>query len=327
MPDLSDIINQKQLEPEYYDRATLENYAECPFCADAIAKGLVQDGGELADAGNACHEIIADCLKDGMDYEELVDLIPDMARQVRPDIQPRVISSLRGISKAMRWHDPGKIIAVEKQYASELMPAASRRGPVIATSRLDLLVGSQQPRTIICKDWKTGWKHRTNQEAFDAFQTQCAAWLIWKNYETIDTIHFFYVQTVDGTQAYACLERERDFYNFMTRILSTADLALAESAEAWPGAKCAYCPATHICPECTQEPRDFGGDRSAYLGQYIATQGRLDAMKETMKAYCKDGNRHIDYKERVFGYKPPDRKVSYTLYPEKKPRPPKVKKK
>ena len=142
----------------------------------------------------------------------------------------------------------------------------------------------------------------------------------------MDYIHWFYAQTVDGKNAYCLLERERDYFNFMGRIQTALDKAMSGSTEAWPGDKCRYCPATHVCPEVTEGPRAISSDPSAFFGQYIALQGRLGVMKKTMNGYCKVGERSIELDGHSYGYEIPDRKVEFKWHKPKKPKPTKVKK-
>ena len=303
------------LEPVVLDRSTLANRANCPFMAEAIESGKVKDGGYFAEVGTEGHRVLSEAMEScGPDSEALAGWIEAEMTTARPDLQPEVIRSLKGVGETIRRIGNRQIIGIEKQYSTEYLKATANRGPLILTCCMDLVIAGRDNSIIHVHDYKTGWKKIDKASAFDMFQTQFYSWVIWRVYPDVNTIHFWYEQTRYGYPAYVRVERDRDFFNFEGRIQKTVELYLTGSVEAWPYPdKCAWCPATAICPYVVGEAKNLNADPQEYLKQYIAAKARLDAMEKDMKAYCKKHG-EIRSDDQVFGYKEPAKKVTYKLY-------------
>jgi len=305
------------LEPITFDRSDLENTANCPFAAKAIRDGKVQNISRLMDIGSEGHLLIKEGIEWGNgDYMVAADYILAEVTKARPDIQPEVIKALRFISNELKRignFNYGNLVGVEKQFSAELLPASQSRGAVIITARLDLVNAGRDKTVLHVHDWKTGYKHRSNSEAYASFQTCCIAWILFKELADVQEIHFWYDQTMTDTRAYCKLERDRDYYNFQGRLETAVMLRLRDSSEAWPDIeKCSWCPATAICPHVVADARDFNTDKVPFLQQMIALQARLTAMKKIANAYVKKhGN--IIFADHVYGDKG-RQKVSYSAF-------------
>jgi len=317
---LKKLREQKTLSPVYADRSTIANYASCPFMADVILSGKVKDVSTLAEVGIEGHKILAEAINArGDNYLDIADYLKNELVKARPDIQPQVLASMRGISSLLRQIPIERIIGVEQQYATEFFAPTSDRGAIVLTCCMDLTLAGKDANTIHVHDYKTGWKQWSNSDARDSFQTCFYSWILFKEIPEIEKIHFWYDQTRYGAiaTAYACLERERDYYMFEGRIQSAVALWLAGSKVAWPAQeKCAWCAATQICPHAIAAARDFNKNKTKYLQQYIALSARVIDMETTMKEYCKKHGT-IRHKDQVFGHKEPQKRITYKLYTDK----------
>jgi len=309
------------LPPITYDRSDLEATANCPFSAKAIREGKVVSKSFLAEVGIEGHRILAETMEACKgDSQAIAGWLETELLTARPDLQPEVIRSMKGISQTLRLIPSERIIAIEKQYSSEFAPATTTRGPIVLTCCIDIVLAGRDRTVVHIHDYKTGWKQRSNSDAADAYQTCHLSWVIFNALPDVETIHFWYEQTRFGTRSYARLEREKDYFRLEGRIQRAVELRFMDSSEAWPDMdKCAWCAATAICPRVVGEGKDLNDDTQDYLKQFIALQARLNTMSKAMKAYNKKFG-ELRTGNQVFGYKPPAKKIIYKLYkdePEK----------
>jgi len=315
---LWDRVQLKTPEPITIDRSDLENTANCPFEAKAIRNGDIQNVSRLMDIGSEGHRLIDEGIKWGEgDYIVAADYILDEILKARPDIQPDVAKCLRFIANELRrlmGFSYGMLLGCEKQYSAEILPASPSRGAIILTTCMDLVLAGRDNTVIHIHDWKTGYKKRSSSEAYTAFQTCFLAWTLFDIYPDVQEIHFWYNQTMYDTRAYCHLTRERDYLNFRGRLETAVMLWLQDSDEAWPDIeKCAWCPATAICPHVIAEARDFNADKEAFLLQMVATQSRLTAMKKVANAYVKEHGNIVFGKDQIYGDKG-RQKVSFSTF-------------
>jgi len=307
MVSLWEQVQIKTLEPITFDRSDLENTANCPFQAKAIRDGKVKNVSRPMDIGTEGHRLIAEGITWGEgDYMAAADYVLEEVAKARPDIQPDVIKALRFIANELKRignYSYGSLIGVEKQFTALLFPATPSRGAIYVTACIDLANAGRDKTVLHIHDWKTGYKQRSNSEAYADFQTCCYAWILFYTYPDVQEIHFWYDNTMFDTRAYCKLERDRDYHNFQGRIEQAVLLRLQECEDAWPDLeKCSWCPATAICPHVIAEARDFNADKEAFLLQLIATQSRLTAMKKVANAHVKEhGN--IVFGNHIYGDK------------------------
>ena len=315
---LWDRVQLKTPEPITIDRSDLETTGNCPFAAKAIRDGKIKNVSRLMDIGSEGHRLIEEGIEWGEgDYMAASDYILQEVTKARPDIQPEVIKALRFIANELKRignFNYGNLIGVEKQFSAQLLPASPKRGPVILTICLDLVNAGRDKTSLHVRDWKTGYKQRSSTEAYNAFQTCHAAWVLFETFPDVQEIHFWYDQTMFDTRAYCKLERARDYYNFRGRLETTVMLWLNDSDEAWPDIeKCVWCPATAICPHVIAEARDFNADKEAFLLQMVATQSRLTAMKKVANTYVKEHGNIVFGKDQIYGDKG-RQKVSFSAF-------------
>lgn len=301
------------------DRSMAEAYVHCPFMAHAIRKGEVTNKNKIMEIGSECHRIIAEAFElareNWQEYDVALKYLQEEMTKARPDIQPQVIRAFQGIISELRRIQPGRTIGVESQYSTEFLAATPRRGKVLLSCCLDLVQAAKSEKEVIIIDWKTGFKKRDNAEAFDAFQTQFDSYIIFREMKNIEIIHWFYAMTFYGSRAYACLERERDYFNFEGRTQSAVKLFLDNSQEAWPYYEnCLYCEAIFICPWAHKNCKAIGnGKVENLLKQHFITLAKCQKEEEMLKEYCKI-NGEIQVGKTVFGAKPTKPRINYGIY-------------
>jgi len=289
--------------PTFYYRSTLENYANCPFMADAVDNDKVQDISKPALAGQEGHRIIAEAWEFcEQDNQAAINYLSEEMPKARPDLQPEVVDSLKHFAGEMQRIDPWRIISVEKEYSATFFEATTTEGPILVACCPDLLVGGRDETSLHIYDWKTGYKRWSSGMARNAFQTCLYSYVLFKEMPQVDEIHFWYYQTRYQKRAYCKLTREHDFDNLKGRVGEALRYALLKSNQAWPEPdKCAWCPATAICPHVIAEARDFNKGPAEYLNQYIALKARLSKMAQTMNAHVRNTGQNIVAGENVYG--------------------------
>mgnify|MGYP002036225921 CR=1 FL=1 len=317
---LSELWEAEPKEPVVLDRSTLELVASCPQQAWLIREKGIPTANILTESGTIAHEVISECMEtipDGEHHDMYETLMALAQMNERTDLQPDVIMAIRGLAFRFREMNISRVLSVEQQYSWEIMGGNDKRGPVLATCRMDLVQRSREEDTLIVTDWKTGWKQRDNSQAKNAYQTCHNSWVLFQNYPQVNKIHWFYEQTRTNTRAYALIDREKDFHNFEGRIsmATQAYMNLDDRHPAWPYPEnCQRCPAAQFCEKATREARLVDDDPPEYLAQYIAKQGELVQMEDAMKDYCKEHPEGIQYGDSWYGFKPSAPRRSYKIH-------------
>lgn len=302
----SEILRRANLPVTYHDRSELENYSFCPFMAWAVATKKVQDINGLAMVGQLAHKVIGETLEQrGDDYNMFSKYLREEVAKVRPDLQPEVIAALRNFIKTVDTFDPWRIVSVEKQYSTVFWEATKSEGPHVITCCIDFITAGKDETSLVVWDWKSGWKRWTNSLAKSAFQTHFYSFVLFKEFPQVEHIHFWYDNTRFEGRAYARISREFDYHNYQARIAETIRLKMSGSKEAWPlPEKCAWCPATAICPHAITEARNFQANPVGYLQECRAKQARVTAQKKIMSAYCRSTGNDIFADNKPYGCKP-----------------------
>lgn len=254
---------QKELPPVIGDRSYIEQYATCPLQAYLCRKHNIPVQNKLVDSGTIIHDLIEEAVeycRESADWDMLADYFANELPKVRPDVQPDVIKAARFVTDELVNMPIQRLIGCELQIEHQFLPAdpEAKRGPIILTTCLDMLFTGRDS-SLIVYDWKTGFKKRSNAEAADAFQTQFIGWLLWQQpeYQSVETIHFFYKETRWGSVAYSGLERNKEWPQlphlttemaFAGRIAEAVKLWLSDCQDAWPEEKkCLWCDAIWHC--------------------------------------------------------------------------------
>jgi len=319
MSDIFDLLSVPKHDDIIIRRSILETTCSCPFQAMQIRDGKVDGGGYLAEVGNEGHRVMAEAVAWGKgDKREVIEYLEEELPKTRPDLQPDVLRSTRGVAKTLRKIPVEKIVSVEKQYSYELMPATESRGAVIITCCMDIVLLATVETELHVHDWKTGYKKRSNSGVLDEFQTQFYCTVLFKVFPELQKIHFWYEQTRFGDRVYGCAERETHLDNFEMRVRMAIQDYLSKTDEARPDVdKCSWCNCTAICPYITGEAKTLTDNPSEYFAQYIARLAHTKKMKQAMDAYCFTNN-EIVHGDNVYGWVPPKRTITYKPYKKKK---------
>jgi len=328
---MTDVYNNIKGHEKHPDivvmRSELETTCDCPAQAMMIRTGQVEDGGYLANVGNEGHDILKKAAAWGtnkgsgrIDKDLMMEYINEEMCKSRPDLQPEVLRSMRGVANTLKYIPVERVVSVEKQYSFEWSAVNSDQGAVILSCCIDLILAGKNEDEMHVHDYKTGFKKRTNGQVLDEFQTAFYCTVLFELYPQLTKIHFWYQQTRFGTHAYGVAEREKHADDFRARIAMTLKDYLSHNKECRPDIDhCSYCPATKLCPYAEGESKDFNDDKGLYLDQYIMLKGRLSTMKSTMDSYC-IMNEVIESELNDFRYVEKVRKISFTAQKKKKKR-------
>tara|TARA_Y100000310_G_scaffold108745_1_gene107158 strand:+ start:1535 stop:2548 length:1014 start_codon:yes stop_codon:yes gene_type:complete len=321
----TELFKKPELEPEILDRSFLQKYADCPFQAQAKC----DTPAELKEVGKEVHRLIEEAIKAGGGSDMMADYFVEELPKCRPDIQPKVIEAAKWVGDQLANAPLHKIyvdpetgeLAVEYQIDFAL-PVKKNGRPVKITTCVDLLLVGHN--NLIVYDWKTGYKKRSNYEAYSDFQTQFITYILWQLFPKIETVHFFYKETMWGTVAYARLDRNKEHPRlphltteraFEGRIMEAVRLWMAGATDAWPEPKkCTWCDAILKCPYADTLARDINKDPVAFVDHMVVIETLLK------QNYIKTANEYVKKygpirgSKSVYEWRKPKRKFSPKLY-------------
>ena len=320
------------MKPIVLDRTRLGQYATCPRQAylttlwDAIkakANGLevffwesdrIKDAepnlidrmkevslqstdSRLSESGSEIHDLLkkafAECKND-------LNLVPEWfvknLPKIKPSIQPMAIRHARHAADLLTEYHVD-LIGVEIQVSLIIHPETATTPAVIVTTRYDL-IGSGKGNLHVM-DWKTGFKRLTNQEAAESFQAEFGAWLLFQQepYKEINTVHFWYFETMWGTKAYARFDRNEEHPRLpglttekaiQGRVMSAVDLFLKNCKDPWPlPYSCSWCDMIRFCPWANMDAKEIADDSKAYVDRSAVMEDWLKKRKAAMTAWIK----------------------------------------
>lgn len=301
-----------------YDRSKLEMIATCPHQAILEEKNPTETQDPLPVAGTIIHELIEETFEFCQGSNESTDMADYFANElakVRPDLQPDVIQGAKGLIVDLLYLTPSSILAYEKQIDYVLLPATPKRGRIVITQCLDLLMTGFGDELEIW-DWKTGWKERDKVTAWNELQAQCAALLIWKNYDgdhygddgvqlpKIDEVKFVFKETRRGKSVVVDFIRDKAPYRlqdltqeaqFEGRISEAVRLHQAGCDEAWPSEKkCLWCNHVKECKLANLEAKELVDDPYGYVNQCCVIETLGKQMRKTIADYAKAHGAIVD---------------------------------
>jgi len=283
------------------------------------ATALQSTTGKLAECGTQIHELIDkafnECKNDiHLVPEYLVDNLP----KIKPNIQPMAIRHARHICDMIAEYHVD-IMAVEQQVSLVIIPETDTAPAVIATTRIDLL-GSGKGN-LHAVDWKTGFKRRSNSETADSFQAGCIAFLLFqqKEYKEINTIHFWYYETMFGTKAYARFDRNEEHPRLpglttevalRGRITEAVDLFMKDCRDAYPlPDTCCFCDVIRFCPQASMEAKEIADDPKAFIDSLVVLEALCKARKRAATQWIK-AHGAIEGSKVVYTQKVPQERFS-----------------
>lgn len=295
-------------KPIILQRTELGRYAICPHQANLCEQLAeeIETHDILPETGKIVHAIAKTAIEsNGRNLQEAADYIAEELPKARPDLQPEALRAGRNLANEIRRFAGSQVLLCDEPVSRSLMPATQDKGEVLVVCEPDLVLASTKADTIIVPDYKTGYKQRTSQEALDDFQTCVGSWILFGKFQTVNIIHWFYLNTRKFTRSYCRIERERDEANFETRIFETVRIKLDGCDDAWPEPeKCAQCPVVNKCQEAQYaECRMLADNPQSYFDSYITLQAVCGEMLKAMKAYVKNGRVIYGTKAR-FAFEP-----------------------
>ncbi len=303
----------------YLDRSTLERYAVCPFQGWAVETGKVMDGSPAADTGSENHRIVAEAIADYfLNGIPPLDYLRQEMTKARPDVQQEVVASLRRSAWAVNQYltsmHPRDILAFQGgpkewvnpstnetenrsgQLAWQILPATKKRGAIMATSEVDLLVAGTTQVEVNETDFKYR-KAWTSTEIRASFQFRMHAFLVFRKYPKAEYLHTRAWPLATGQVTPWVTFTPRDANDFEGVLLEAVEYRRgameSETPGTWPAAeKCTTCPAVLVCPRAikpayrlNENPFIFAADthvmklalaeREKHLRKYINQHGDI----------------------------------------------------
>ncbi len=339
MPQNPPNLEPESLPPIIADRSTLERVANCPHSqwlydliqaieaeyrkepltpkqmrltsgasTELVARieALVQDGRDLLavqDALPVCGTIIHKLIEEAFEFckgdlEHIPDYFAEELPKTRPDLQPEIIRAGRYVASALADLHV-RVIGVEMQIDHVLIPEIpGTRGAVVGTTCLDLLAQGLN-NSLHVPDWKTGYKKRTKAEAFNSFQAQFSAYILWQQpaYKDVQKIHFWFYETRYDNKVYAKFDRDDEHPAlphlsqqdaFGARISQALRFWQTGRTAAWPEEKkCEYCDVIQFCKHANTNAIDITKDPEAFVDNMIVLKQFLAKQKKTATTYIK----------------------------------------
>jgi hypothetical protein len=315
---------QPKAEPVIADRSTVQRWATCPQQANLYETLNTDCPSELADIGKEVHRIIEETLRTGVEQQipadELAGWVCEELPKARPDIQPQVIKAAKWVADEIANLAVGRIIGVEHQidYLSDIKIDGR---PVMLTCCLDLLLGGNNSLIVI--DWKSGYKKRSNADTQNDFQAQFGAYILWKMYPEVKTVHWFFMETLWGSKSYARFDRDFELpslphltteLQIQGRIFEALKLWQQKYQDAWPEPKkCMYCDCISKCKYAHAEALDVAIDPTGFMDRFVVLSALVDKYHDEAVAYIR-GGKSLKGTKTVFEWRPATQKFTPKVY-------------
>ena len=280
--------------PTILSRSDMEQWARCPHSAHLMASGAASNHSKPAEVGSAVHEVIAAAVAaradEGVSEVEMREMIREGAIRSRPDIQPDVIRAAGATWSIVQFittqsdgqkRSPDDILRFDGGKGAKTGQLGADLGTgenvVRLTCEVDLLMSTPSTEEIELADWKSGWRHWTAMDVQASFQFSFYAYLVLRNYPTINTVRVRVFLTRDGSATGAVEFRRKDMYALEKRIESTVNIwrehhSASDPADvpAWPSPdKCGICPAATLCRFAHEPAADVARDPEAAIRQLV----------------------------------------------------------
>jgi len=258
---------------------------------------LQSTDSQLSECGTEIHDLLKRAFEE---CKNDLHLIPEWfvnnLPKIKPNIQPMAIRHARHAADLITEYHIN-LIAVEHQVSLVVIPETDTTPTVIVTMRYDLLGSGKSNLHVM--DWKTGFKRLTNQEAAESFQAEFGAWLLLQQepYKEINTLHWWYFETMWGTKAYARFDRLEEHPRLpglttekaiQGRVMSAVDLFMKNCKDPWPlPYSCSWCDMIRFCPMADMDAKEIADDPKAYVDRLVVATERLKRQKAAATAWVK----------------------------------------
>ncbi len=355
-----------KFKPIILDRSRLEQYATCPrqgylsilwdslkaeaggfevfpwerniidasssLILDDMSKVILQStDGRLAECGSQIHDLVDRAFEACKnDIQMVPDWFVDNLPKVKPNIQPMAIRHARHIGDMLSEYHV-QVIGVEVQVSIIVVPETETAPGIVNTTAIDLLGSGKNSIHVV--DFKTGFKRRSNSETADSFQAQDIALILFEQpeYQEINTIHFWYYESMWGTKSYAKFERKEEHPRLpglstevalRGRIEEAVKMFQQDCREAWPlPDACAWCDMINFCPQASMEAKEIADDPKAFVDNLVVLQALVTARKRIATQWCK-AHGPIEGSKTVWEKKVPQNKFTCGFASKDKPKGP-----
>ena len=315
------------------DRSTLERALTCPWQAKAVESGRCRTVGILAEAGEEGHKAFSEGVHGWIDSNGALspsDLRMDVenaVRNARPDLQPEAVRSIQPAiyqwSQLIYSIHPGNILAFDGGEDIDRSGQLAIDFPDLGvryTSEVDLLYQGDCPEVLEEADYKTGWKHHSQELIRDSFQFQSHAVLALEKYPDSKALRVRVFDTRHRQLSYGVYFPRERLFDWKVRIRGAIEawrLSQSDNPPCWPTLeKCSICPAAAMCPVADEPIRDIHRDPAAFIKRMVAVKARLDTLQDIAAEYVDETGQDIDAGGVRFGRNKPksERKAPATIY-------------
>ncbi|MBA7654986.1 hypothetical protein ES703_62882 [subsurface metagenome] len=320
------------MKPIIIDRTRLGQYADCPNQAyltmlwDALKAGAtwleifpweadrIKDAdpkliesmnsvimqstdSRLCECGTEIHELLKRAFDECKNNLEIIpQWFVDNLPLIKPNIQPMAIRHARHAADMISEYHID-LIALEHQVSLVLYPETETTPAVVVTMKYDL-IGSGKGNLHVM-DWKTGFKRLTNQEAAESFQAEFGAWLLFQQeiYKEINTIHWWYFESMWGTKAYARFDRLEEHPRLpglttekaiQGRVVSTVTSFIENCKDAWPlPYTCCWCDMIRFCLLANMDAKEIADGPKVFVDRMCVVEAWLRRQKAAATAWIK----------------------------------------
>lgn len=324
------------------DRSDLERFAECPARGYLMRHKKVPLDKFCTNSGEEAHKAFASATREwiasgaSITPREAAQTLEQEARGARPDVQPDVLRAVKW--STWEWSrficsiHPDNILRFdggEDLNRSGQLAVDITIGETVArvTSELDLLYAGPAKHLLHELDYKSGYKQWTSADAWDSFQFQLHALLVFENYPEADGLEVTIWNTRHNRRTYTVEFQRKHLDEIAARVRSAAAAYVTyrddENAPTWPGAeKCAFCDAAMLCPAVAQSQKTLEENPPGWVETMHALDVRLTEMRKAAQQHVsKTGQDIVSPSGAAFGFGKPkaNRKPSAALYSIKAP--------
>jgi hypothetical protein len=287
--------------------------------------------GSLAECGIEIHSLVEQAFEA---CENDVRMIPqwfvDNLPTIKPSFQPMAVRHARHIGDMIADYHVA-VIGCELQISMVIIEETPEQPALIGTTRLDLLGSGKE--SLHVSDWKTGFKRRSNTEAHDSFQAQFIAALLFSlpEYKEVNTIHFWYMETMFGTKAYARFDRNEENPRLpglttelllKSRVKEAAKIFLSNLKEPWPlPESCLWCSMIQFCDYASMDAKEIADDPKGFVDSLVVLDALCKKRKKAATAYIK-GHGAIEGTKVVYDKKKPQERFTADFQDKAKPKGP-----
>lgn len=284
--------------------------------------------GGLAECGIEIHKLIDRALEECKNDLQIVPgWFVDNLPSIKPNISAMAVRHARHVADMLADYHVS-IIGSEVQISMVIIEETDTTPAIIGTTCIDLL-GSGKDNLHV-HDWKTGFKRRSNTETLDSFQARFIAELLFcqPEYAEINTIHFWYMETMFGTRAYAKFERNEEHPRLpglttevalKGQIKEAALIFQSGCKDAYPlPLSCEWCDMINFCEHASMEAKEIADDPKAFVDSLVVLQQLCTKRKKALTTYCK-GHGPVEGTKVVYTKKVPTQKFTAGFESKDKP--------